>query len=54
MVEEESAAILGALDDERAADILEEMEPDDAADVLNEIPEAIRARLLELMEPDGR
>ena len=44
--------ILSHLDDERAAQVLEEMEPDDAADLLIELPDAQREKLLELMEPD--
>ena len=43
---------LSHLDDERAAQVLEEMEPDDAADLLIELDDAQREKLLELMEPD--
>ena len=44
--------ILGQLDSERAADVLEEMSPDDAADLIAELPPETAEQLLELMEPD--
>jgi Mg/Co/Ni transporter MgtE len=52
MPEDEQVELLGGLEDERAADVLEAMAPDDAADLLGELPEAEAQRLLELMEPD--
>jgi Mg/Co/Ni transporter MgtE len=50
--EDDQKALLGHLDDERAADILEAMNPDDAADLLAELSEPDKNRLLELMEPE--
>ena len=44
--------ILGGLDSERAADVLEEMEPDDAADLINDLPPETAQTLLDLMEPE--
>ena len=41
-----------ALEDERAADVLEAMDDDDAADLLGEMSTADQQRLLELMEPE--
>jgi Mg/Co/Ni transporter MgtE len=52
MPEDEQVELLGGLEDERAADVLEAMAPDDAADLLGELPAAEAQRLLELMEPD--
>ena len=43
--------ILGILDNERAADVLEEMSPDDAADLIAELPPETAERLLQLMDP---
>ncbi|MCU1674982.1 MAG: MgtE intracellular region, partial [Frankiales bacterium] len=48
----EQVELLGGLEDERAADVLEAMAPDDAADLLGELPAADAQRLLELMEPE--
>ena len=42
----------GNLDNERAADVLEEMSPDDAADLIAELPPETAEALLQLMEPD--
>ncbi len=44
--------IVNALDDEVAADTLEEMEPDDAADILEGLNEDRAADILEEMQPD--
>jgi Mg/Co/Ni transporter MgtE len=44
------ARIIGDMDEERAADILEWMSPDEAADVLGDLPEAKAEELLGLME----
>ena len=52
MPEDEQVELLGGLEDERAADVLEAMAPDDAADLLGELPSEAAQRLLELMEPD--
>jgi Mg/Co/Ni transporter MgtE len=43
---------MAQLDDERAADVLDEMEPDDAADLIAQLPEERGEHLLELMEPE--
>src|SRR2546425_4450528 len=40
MPSERQARIIGDMDEERAADILERMSPDEAADVLGDLPEA--------------
>src|SRR2546428_5107411 len=45
-------SIVGDLDEERAADILEEMDPDEAADLLQDLPEERREELVELMEKE--
>lgn len=45
--------IVNALDDETAADTLEEMEPEDAADILEGLDENRAADILEEMEPDN-
>jgi Mg/Co/Ni transporter MgtE len=47
---EHQARILGDLNEERAADILEWMSPDEAADVLGDLPEEKAEELLGLME----
>ncbi len=44
--------IVNALDDETAADTLEEMEPEDAADLIEGLDEDRAADILEEMEPD--
>jgi magnesium transporter len=46
------AQILGDMDEERAADILEHMSPDEAADVLGDLPEEKAEDLLNRMEDD--
>jgi hypothetical protein len=46
------AQILGDMDEERAADILEHMSPDEAADVLGDLPEDKAEGLLNLMEDE--
>jgi Mg/Co/Ni transporter MgtE len=50
MPSEQQARILGNMDEERAADILEWMAPDEAADVLGDLPEEKAEELLGLME----
>ena len=50
--EDDQVEILGRLEVERAADVLEVMGPDDAADLLAELPTEQAETLLELMEPD--
>ena len=52
MPAESQARILGDMDQERAADILEWMSPDEAADVLGDLPEEKAEELLGLMEHD--
>jgi Mg/Co/Ni transporter MgtE len=42
------------MDEERAADILEEMSPDDAVDVLDEMNEDKAQELFDLMEPEEK
>jgi len=42
------------MDEERAADILEEMSPDDAVDVLDEMDDEKAKELFDLMEDDER
>ena len=49
---ETQARILGDMDQERAADILEWMSPDEAADVLGDLSEEKAEELLGLMEQD--
>lgn len=49
----QTTEIVNALDDETAADTLEEMEPDDAADILEGLDESRAADILEEMEPDN-
>jgi Mg/Co/Ni transporter MgtE len=46
----QQARIIGDMDEERAADILEWMSPDEAADVLGDLPEEKAEELLGLME----
>jgi Mg/Co/Ni transporter MgtE len=50
MPAEHQSRILGDLNEERAADILEWMSPDEAADVLGDLPEEKAEELLGLME----
>jgi Mg/Co/Ni transporter MgtE len=50
MPSEQQARILGNMNEERAADILEWMAPDEAADVLGDLPEEKAEELLGLME----
>ena len=50
MPAERQARILGDMDEERAADILEWMSPDEAADVLGDLPEQKAEELLGLMD----
>ena len=52
MAAEHQARILGDMDEERAADILEWMSPDEAADVLGDLPEEKAEELLDLMEDE--
>src|SRR5258706_27565 len=52
MAAERQAQIIGDMDEERAADILEHMSPDEAADVLGDLPEDKAEDLLNLMEDD--
>src|SRR5207237_990061 len=52
MEDEEAAAVMETLEEERAADILEEMEPDNAADLLADLSDARSEELLEAMEPE--
>jgi magnesium transporter len=48
----QGAEIVNSLDDETAADNLEEMDPDDAADILEGLNEERAADILEEMQPD--
>jgi Mg/Co/Ni transporter MgtE len=50
MSDEDQARIIGDMDEERAADILEHMSPDEAADVLGDLPEEQAVDLLKRME----
>ena len=43
---------MGDLDEERAADILEEMDPDEATDLLQDLSEERRDELIELMDEE--
>ncbi|MGH9915279.1 MAG: CBS domain-containing protein, partial [Pyrinomonadaceae bacterium] len=52
MPAESQARIIGEMDEERAANILELMSPDDAADVLGDLPEEKAEELLGLMEEE--
>ena len=45
-------AVIGALQPERAADILEEMDPDEAADLLADMDDQVSEQLLKLMEDE--
>ena len=47
----EQVAILNAIGDDRAADVLDAMEPDDAADLLAELGDTRSEELLQMMEP---
>src|SRR5947209_5708399 len=46
--------IIGNMEEERAADILEHMSPDEAADVLGDLPEEKAEDLLDLMEHEEK
>ncbi len=50
--EDDQVDILEHLDDDRAADVLDQMQPDDAADLIAQLPEARGEALLDLMEPE--
>jgi Mg/Co/Ni transporter MgtE len=52
MPSERQARIIGDMDEERAADILEWMSPDEAADVLGDLPEDKAEELLGLMDDE--
>src|SRR5436305_11103869 len=52
MAAERQAQILGDMDEERAADILEHMSPDEAADVLGDLPEEKAEDLFLRMEDE--
>jgi len=52
MPEEDQVELLGQLDDERAADVLDQMQPDDAADLIAQLSEERGEALLELMQPE--
>ena len=52
MPEEEQVDLIGQLDDDRAADVLDQMQPDDAADLIAQLSEERGEALLELMEPE--
>ena len=52
MTEEDQVDLIGQLDDDRAADVLDQMQPDDAADLIAQLPEERGEALLELMEPE--
>jgi Mg/Co/Ni transporter MgtE len=54
MADEDQARIIGEMEEERAADILEWMSPDEAADVLGDLPEAKAEDLLERMEGEEK
>jgi magnesium transporter len=49
----ERAALLGAIDDEVAADALQEMEPDLQVSVVNEMTDEQASEIIEEMEPDA-
>src|SRR3712207_9173683 len=51
---EDQARIIGDMEEERAADILEHMSPDEAADVLGDLPEEQAQDLLERMEHEEK
>ena len=52
MTEDDQVDLIGQLDDDRAADVLDQMQPDDAADLIAQLPEARGEALLGLMEPE--
>src|SRR5438045_8216706 len=52
MAAERQAQMLGDMDEERAADILEHMSPDEAADVLGDLPVEKAEDLLNRMEDE--
>jgi Mg/Co/Ni transporter MgtE len=52
MPESDQVLLLSQLDDERAADVLDQMEPDDAADLIAQLPATRGEALLDLMEPE--
>jgi Mg/Co/Ni transporter MgtE len=52
MSEHDAVKIVGALEAERAADILEEMDPEDAVDLLSDLSPEQATALLNLVEPE--
>ena len=52
MPESDQVHILTQLDDDRAADVLDQMQPDDAADLIAQLPAERGEHLLQLMEPE--
>jgi len=52
MPESEQVDILNQLDDDRAADVLDQMQPDDAADLIAALTDERGETLLDLMEPE--
>ncbi|WP_395639369.1 CBS domain-containing protein, partial [Pseudolysinimonas sp.] len=52
MPEQEQVDLISQLDDERAADVLDQMQPDDAADLIAQLSDERGEALLDLMEPE--
>jgi CBS domain-containing protein len=48
----EAAGVIAGLDDETAADVLEEVDPDRATDIMEQLPDARAADIIEEMGPD--
>jgi len=48
----EAAGVIAALDDETAAEVLEEVDPERATDIMEQLPDARAADIIEEMGPD--